>query len=91
MIFELPVAISENTNIVEKYRVVLEDNNTVAKLYRIEIRLIEEKEEEIEIYSNSFYKHPLKFDNNGQRYKWLDCEEVINWMMGKGYSEKESD
>jgi hypothetical protein len=91
MIFELPVTISEDTTIVETYKVVLEDDNTAAKLFKIEKRVVEEIEEIIETYSTTFYKHPFKFDDNGQRYKWTGTQEVVDWMLGKGYSEKESE
>jgi hypothetical protein len=91
MIFELPVTISEGITIVETYRVMLEENDTAAKLFRIEKRLVDGTEETVETYATTFYKHPLKFDENGQRYKWVDQQEVVDWMLGKGYSEKESE
>jgi regulator of RNase E activity RraB len=91
MIFELPVSVSEDTTIIETYRVVLEDNNVSAKLYKIEKHVVEESEEIIETYAMTFYKHPLSLDNNGQKYQWINEQEVVNWMMGLGYSEKESE
>ena len=91
MIFELPVTISEDTTIVETYKVVLEDNNITAKLFKIEKHVVEEVEEIVETYAMSFYKHPLSLDSNGQKYRWVDTQEVVNWMMGLGYSEKGSE
>lgn len=91
MIIELPLTISENTTIVETYKIVLEENNTAAKLFKIEKLVVEEVEKIIETYSTTFYKHPLRFDDNGQRYKWTSSQEVVDWMWGKGYSEKESE
>jgi len=91
MIFEIPIAISEHITIIETYKVVLEENNTVAKLFKIEKQIVEEMEKTVETYSGIFYKHPLRFDKNGQRYKWIDAQEVVNWMLGEGYSEKESE
>lgn len=91
MIFELPISINQDTTIIETYRVVLDDNNVSAKLYRIEKRKVEGLEETVETYAMTLYKHPRSLDNNGQKYKWVDEQEVVNWMMGLGYSEKESE
>ena len=91
MIIELPIIVSEGTTIVETYRIILDENDTAAKLFRVEKQVVEDVEETIETYATTFYKRPLTFDDNGQRYKWVDTQEVVDWMLGKGYSEKESE
>jgi hypothetical protein len=83
MIFELPIVTSESTSIIEICKVVLDSDNITANLFKIE-------SEDTEIFLKTIYKHPLKFKDNGERYQWINEQEVVDWILGKGYSEKDS-